>query len=157
MRVFICSYSWFSLAIPMDCVSSIFLHSDNLIHKVDFNAENSNMHISLPLLLNCPDANVKHGIILKDGNNNDSTENKVILFSTAVESEKDISPEKIYPLPKILGVIQSSLIFSGIFFNNRGGAAPDGSGAGGDKNTKELILLLNPHQLVKNIHKELIT
>jgi len=150
MRVFICSYSWFSLAIPMDCVSSIFLHSDNLVQKFDFNAENGNMHISLPLLLNCPDVNVKHGIILKDEtNNNDSTENKVILFSTAVESEKDISPEKIYPLPKILGVIQSSHIFSGIFFINRGGAIDD-------MNTKELILLLNPCQLVKNIKKELI-
>jgi len=150
MRVFICSYSWFSLAIPMDHVSSIFLHSENLIHKFDFNTENNNILISLPLLLDCPDANIQHGIILKDdNNNNDSIENKVILFSTAVESEKDISTEKIYPLPKILGVMQFSLIFNGIFFNNR-------SGASEDKNLKELILLLNPHQLVKNIQKELL-
>jgi len=157
MRVFICSYSWFSLAIPMDSVSSIFLHSDNLIHKFDLNAENCNMHISLPLLFNCPDANVQHGIILKDGNNNDSTKNKVILFSTAVESEKDISAEEIYPPPKIMSVMQFSLIFNGIFFYNRRGGAPNGSGAVEDKTTKELVLLLNPHQLVHNIQKELIT
>jgi len=151
MRVFICSYSWFSLAIPMDCVSSIFLHSDNLIQKIDINAENCNTHISLPLLFNCPDANVKHGIILKDGNNNnDSTENKVILFSTAVESEKDIAAEKIYPLPKIMSVMQFSLIFNGIYFYNRRGGPVE------DKTTNELVLLLNPHQLVKNIQKELI-
>jgi len=151
MKVFICSYSWFSLAIPMDSVSSIFLHSDNLNHKIDFNSENCNIHISLPLLFNCPDAEVRHGIILKDGNNNnDSMENRVILFSTAVESEKDLAAEKIFPLPKIMGVMQFSLIFSGIFFNERGGAVED-------KTTKELVLLLNPHQLVHNIHKELIT
>jgi len=150
MRVFICSYSWFSLAIPMDCVSSIFLHSENLNHKFDFNTENCNIHISLPLLLNCPDADVQHGIILKDGNNNnDSTENKVILFSTAVESEKDLSSEKIYPLPKIMNVMQFSLIFNGIFFNNH-------IGQFADKTTKDIVLLLNPHQLVHNIHKELI-
>ncbi|WP_461255048.1 hypothetical protein [Treponema sp. R80B11-R83G3] len=157
MRVFICSYSWFSLAIPMDSVSSIFLHQDNLIHKIDFNNENCNIHISLPLLFNCPDANVKHGIILKDGSNNhDSTDNRVILFSTAVESERDLAAEKIYPLPKIMGVMQFALIFSGIFFNDCQSGAPKESGAVEDK-TKELVLLLNPHKLVKNIHKELIT
>jgi len=151
MRVFICSYSWFSLAIPMDSVSSIFLHPNNINQKINFNAENSNTHISLPLLLNCPDANVKHGIILKDdSNNNDSMENKVILFSTALESEKNISAEKIYPLPKIMGVMQFALIFNGIYFNN------GRSGAVEDKTTKELVLLLNPRQLVNNIKKELI-
>jgi len=150
MRVFICSYSWFSLAIPMDSVSSIFLYSDKINQKINFNAENSNTHISLPLLLNCPDVNVKHGIILKDGsNNNDSMENKVILFSTAVESEKDISSENIYPLPKIMGVMQFALIFNGIYFNSRNGAVED-------KTIKELVLFLNPLQLVKNIQKELI-
>jgi len=150
MRVFICSYSWFSLAIPMDSVSSIFLYSDNINQKIILNAENNNMHISLPLLLNCPDSIVKHGIIIKDdSNNNDSLEKKVILFSTAVESEKDISTEKIYPLPKIMGVMQFSLIFNGIYFNNRQSNAVE------DK-TKGLVLLLNPLQLVKNIQKELI-
>jgi hypothetical protein len=151
MRVFICSYSWFSLAIPMDSVSSIFLHPDNINQKIDFNAENSNTHVSLPLLLNCPDANVKHGIILKDdGNDNDSMENKVILFSTALESEKDISNEKIYPLPKIMDVMQFALIFNGIYFNN------GSNGTVEDKTIKELVLLLNPRQLVNNIKKELI-
>ena len=150
MRVFICSYSWFSLAIPMDHVSSIFLHSNNLNQKLNLNAENCSIHVSLPLLLNCPDENVKHGIILKDGdNNNDPSENKVILFSTAVESEKDIPADKIYPLPKIMDVMQFSLIFSGIFFYNlHGGAVED--------KTNDIVLLLNPNQLVKNIKKELI-
>ncbi|GBU27274.1 hypothetical protein R84B8_00803 [Treponema sp. R8-4-B8] len=152
MRVFICSYSWFSLAIPMDCVSSIFLYQEKINHKIDFNAENCNIHISLPLLFNCPDANVQHGIILKDGNNNnDSMENRVILFSTAVESEKDLLTENIYPLPKIMSVMQFALIFNGIFFNNRHGGTVE------DKTTKELVLLLDPRQLVHNIHKELIT
>ena len=155
MKVFICSYSWFSLAIPMDSVSSIFLHSNNVNQKFDFNTENRNTHISLPLLLNCPDQNVKHGIILKNGNNNndsnDSMENKVILFSTAVESEKDIPTENIYPPPKIMGVMQFSLFFSGIYFNKRQ------SGAVEDKTINELVLLLNPRQLVKSIQKELIT
>ena len=135
----------------MDSVSSIFLHPDNLTHKYDFNVENSDVYISLPLLFNCPDATVQHGIILKNVNNdNDSMENKAVLFSTAVESERDLAAEKIYPLPKIMSVTQFSLIFSGIFFNTGGGAVED-------KTTKELVLLLNPRQLVHNIQKELIT
>jgi len=152
MKVFICSYSWFSLAIPMDSVSSIFLHPDNLTHKFDFNVENSDIYVSLPLLFNCPDAIVKHGIILKNGDNNDdSKENKAILFSTAVESERDLAAERIYPLPKIISVTQFSFIFNGIFFNN------GDDGAVEDKTIKELVLLLNTRQLVHNIQKELIT
>jgi hypothetical protein len=152
MRVFICSYSWFSLAIPMDFVSSIFLHSDNLNNKIQFDAENCNTYVSLPMLFDCPDVNVKHGIILKNGDNgNDSMENKVILLSTEVESEKDIPAENIYPLPRIIGVTRFSHIFNGIFFYTGHCDSLD------KKITRDIVLLLNPRQLVQNIQKELIS
>jgi len=150
MRVFLCSYSWFSLAIPMEFVSSIFLHSDSLNQKIEFNAENRNTRVCLPMLFECPDANVKHGIILKNDNNNDLMENKVILFGTAVESEKDIPDESIYPVPKIMGVMRFSFIFDGIFFY------ADNCNDAENNIKTELVLLLNPQKLVQNIQKELI-
>jgi hypothetical protein len=141
----------------MDFISSIFLHSGNLNNKIHFNAENRNTYVSLPLLFDCPDVNVRHGIILKDGgNDNDIMENKVILLSAEVESEKDIPAENIYPLPKIMGVMRVSLIFNGIFFITRHCEGVDNT-ATGKRVLRELVLLLNPEQLVQNIQKELIS
>jgi len=150
MRVFLCSYSLFSLAIPTDFISSIFLHQENLNQKIEFNTENNNTRVSLPLLFECPDSNVKHGIIIKNDADNDSTENRFILFGTAVESEMDIPAESIFPLPNIMGVMQFSFVFDGIcFFTGN-------SNEGENKINNELVLLLNPQKLVQNIQKELI-
>jgi hypothetical protein len=148
MKVFICSYSCFSLAIPMDFVSSIFLHSDNLNKKIHYTSENGDMYISLPLLLECPDVNIKHGIILR--NDNDSQKNKVILLSAEVEREKEIPDENFFHLPKIMGLLRFSQIFNGIFFHNRR------HDEGDNKSINELGLLLNPEHLVQTIQKELI-
>jgi len=150
MRVFLCSYSWFLLAIPTDFISSIFLYQENLNQKIEFNAENRNTSVCLPLLFDCPDSNVKHGIIIKNDTDNDSTENRFVLFGTAVESERDIPAESIFPVPKIMGVMQFSFIFDGICFFT------DNSNEGENKINNELVLLLNPQKLIQNIQKELI-
>jgi hypothetical protein len=149
MKVFTCSYSCFSLAIPMDFVSSIFLHSDNSNNKIHYTAENGDMYISLPMLFDCPNINIKHGVILRN-NNNDSQENKVILLSAEVERERDIPAENFYQVPKIMSLLRFSKIFNGIFFHIR---SHDESN---NKLIKELGLLLDPQQLVQNIQKELI-
>jgi len=141
MRVFISSYKLFSLAIPIRFVSSIFINYDNSNYKIFHNHENHNTYISLPLLFNCPQ-DMRHGIVLKNGNTEDSQmENKTILLGAQVENEINIPSDNIYPLPKILNVMQFSFIFSGISFN---------------KSSAYPILLLNPEHLVQNIQKDLI-
>jgi len=141
MRVFISSYSCFSLAIPISFVSSIFINPDSSNCKIFYNQENRNTYVSLPLLFNCPQ-NARHGIVLKNGDANDNAiENKTILLGAEVENEKDIPSDKFYPIPKIFGFLQFSFIFSGISFNESSG---------------DPILLLSPELLVQNIQKELI-
>jgi hypothetical protein len=146
MKVFICSYSRFSLAIPMDFVSSIFLHSDNSNNKISYTAENGDIYISLPMFLECPDVNIKHGIILR--NDNDPQEKKVILLSAEVEREKEIPQEYFFQAPKIMSLLKFSQIFSSMFFHTRRHDESD------NKAINELALLLNPQRLIQNIQKE---
>ncbi|MCL2210299.1 MAG: hypothetical protein FWB95_00060 [Treponema sp.] len=142
MRVFISSYNWFSLAIPIRFVSSIFINPDKSDYKIFYNHENRNTYISLPLLLNCPQENIRHGIILKNGEANDNQmENRVILLGAEIENESDIPSDSFYPVPKTFNVMQFSFVFSGISFN---------------KLTGGIVLLLDPEHLVQNIQKELI-
>jgi len=142
MRVFICSYRSFSLAIPMESVSSIFLYRDNTNEKFFYDQEKRNTYISLTGLFNCHDLILHHGIILKDNNQDaDLMEDKMILLSTEIEREKEIPGDKFFPVPKCLGVFQFSSVFKGIFYSISAG---------------KIILLLNPEQLVQNIKKEIL-
>jgi len=138
MKVFICSYNNYYLAVPMDLVSSIMLYKKNT-DKINFTEENDNIYISLPLLFNCPSLNIHHGIILK--NDNIENSNKIILLTTEIENETEIQNDIIFPIQKsleniivninILNNIRFSEIFNGLFFK-----------AG------HLVLLLNPLPII---------
>ena len=123
MRVFLCFFTGFSVAIPMDCVASLILHKKAAKQTIEYDSENNNTFISLPLLFQSPQAVIRHGIILKTGNNNESEDtsgglkNKIILLTTEVECEAEIPSEKIYPVPGVLGVFNFSAFFNGISFN----------------------------------------
>ncbi|MCL2800690.1 MAG: hypothetical protein FWD28_02910 [Treponema sp.] len=140
MRVFLCSYTGFSLAIPMDSVSSIFVNNDRIDDVVHYNNENRNTYICLPILFNCPALLIKHGIILKNGTDN-NTEDSIVLLSSEINNEDFIPLERFYPVPKTLRVLQFAGLFNGLTFFSH-------------SNSGELILLLNPEQLGKYIKKE---
>jgi len=131
------------LAIPMELVSSVFLYTGSEEKTVSYDSQKNNTHILLPVLFNCPSLKTHHGIVLKDSYSGDNAaENKIILLSTEIESEKEIPSDIFYPVPKALGALRFSSIFKGIVF---------------DKQTGSLVLLLNPEQLIQSIKKELIT
>jgi len=154
MRVFLCVFGDFSLAIPIDSVSSITLYHGDTGKIMEKSSENQNTYISLPLLFNYPAEKVKHGIILKNADDEYNTiiENRNILLTTEIECETNIPDEKIYSVPVTLKSFQFSLMFSGIIFDSvihRKNTAIS--------NTAEnIILLLNPEKLVQNIKKEII-
>ncbi|MCL2185886.1 MAG: hypothetical protein FWB86_08570 [Treponema sp.] len=160
MRVFLCSYNNYSLAIPMDLVSSVMLYKKNT-DKISAISDNNNTYISLPLLLNCNNLNIHHGIVLKNTlDTNDETsddqsssqkiKNKIILLTTEIECETEIPNDIIFPIQKsikkitsdiyISNNIQFSEIFNGLFFK-----------AG------NLVLLLNPLPLNHYTKKELVS
>jgi hypothetical protein len=146
MRVFLCSFKSFLIAIPINFVSSITLIKENSDKTVQYNNDNGSMYISLPLLLNYPSEIIKHGIILKNtgddeiGNINEVdniSDEKIILLTTEIECETEIQDDKIFSIQKTFKSMQFSFIFSGIFFDslsNRYG------------NT---ILVLNPNFFLK--------
>jgi len=148
MKVFICHYNKFSLAIPADFISSIFIQSFKVSNQVQYNSKNRITYVSLPMLFNCPNVNIKHGIILKK-NGDFAVENKIILLSAKIENEKDIPDEYFYPLPKIMNIMKISDVFNGIFFN----AAHNASSI--VESAKEVVLLLNTERLMQNIQKEI--
>jgi len=150
MRVFLCPYSGFSLAIPMDTVLSVTLQSRKTEKTVEYNRENSNTYISLPLLFNCVLSDARHGIILKDGND-EQFENKIILLTYEIESETELPVNKIYPVPRALTVMKFSRFFDGIVFSHRYQREKTVC----DIHAEDLILLLNPEHIVQKIKKEL--
>jgi len=149
MRVFLCPYGGFSLAIPMDTVLSVTLYGKNPEKIIEYNQENQNTYISLPLLFNCENRDVRHGIILKDGND-EQPENKFVLLTYAIESETELAADKIYPLPCSFTFMKFSQFFMGIVFNSR-----HHQKTSGDIPAQDLVLLLNPLHLIQNIKKEI--
>jgi hypothetical protein len=147
MRVFICSYNNFSIAIPINYVSSIMLIKENLNKTIEYK-DSGNIYVSLPLFLKYPSEIIKHGIILKNkedeklNETDNSNEEKIILLTTEIECETEIQNDKIFSIQKTFNCMQFSFIFNGIFFDslyNRYG------------NT---ILLLNPDFFLKNMRRE---
>jgi len=152
MRVFLCSYNGFLLAIPMDFVSSIFLINDNPDYRFHYDHEKRNTYISLPVLFDCPSVNIQHGIVLKnETGENDAFEDKTILLSTEIVREREIPEDKFFSVPKALGFLRFASIFKGIFFHQHrihGNTSTNISSG-------DMVLLLNPRQLVQNIQKEM--
>jgi len=146
MRVFLCAFRSFSLAIPITYISSVMLYYGSGDKKIEYDNENRNTYISLPVLFNLHDENSRHGIILKNGGNDEDNgiiENKTILLTTEIEREINIPEEQIFSMPKIFDNMKFSYIFSGIVF-------------GFEANDKNMLLLLDPDALTKNLQKELI-
>lgn len=112
MRVFLCSFEGFLIAIPMDSVSSICIYN-----KVQHNEDNSDTYFSLPLLFNIQ-SEIRNGIVLKktNANEDESAENKIILLSTKVEREEEIYDDEFFPIPKSLNKTRFSALFSGVLF-----------------------------------------
>jgi hypothetical protein len=121
MRVFLCSFSGFSIAIPINFVSSIKLINSNIDKTIDHTNDNGDTYVSLPILLNDPSDKIKHGIILKNKENDDTGNTSganIILMTTEIECETEIQDEKIFSIQKILKNNKFSFIFSGIFFDS---------------------------------------
>lgn len=135
-------FSGFSVAIPMDCISSFSIYGEK--------TESNNRYISLPLLFNLPQEIIRHCIILKNGNNSkELSDNQTILLTTEVNCETEIPNEEIYPLPKTLCRFRFYSLFSGIQFNSR---LNQGRGLQDNLNNAagKPVLLLNPEQFVQN-------
>jgi len=139
MRVFICAFSGFSLAIPMRSIASLALHTQETAQAVEYNTEDTNTYISLPRLFSLSAEVISHSLVLKNSNGEggNDIENKVILLTTEVKCEAEISGEDIFPIPKTLGGMRFSALFNGILFD-----------------TGKPVLLLNTETLVRNFQKE---
>ena len=142
MRVFLCVFEGFSIAIPMVSVASVALHASE---STEYSEEGKAI-ISLPRLFNLPEELIRHIIILKkpDSETNYTDEKNIKLLTTEIECEIDIPDEQIFPLPKALSATQFSILFSGIQFNSH---QLSDTAAGP-------VFLLNYEELSRHIQKE---
>ena len=120
MRVFLCAFGDYSVAIPTDSISSLSLSSKDEIKYNVVSYENSDVYISLLLLFNLPAENVRHIITLK----NEIYEKNIFLLSTQVECEFEITNEKMFSVPKTLRNTRFSVLFNGIQFDDNKEATP---------------------------------
>ena len=135
MRVFLCVFKDFSVAIPMAFISSLYLHTEETVYNeaVIYNPQTQDFFVSLFCLFNLPSETTRHGIVLK----NEINDINVTLLSTQVDSEIEIPDNKIYPMPKAFKNMSFSCFFDGIQFSE-------------DTKSKPL-LFLNPEQLIHYI------
>jgi len=133
MRVFLSAYPSFTLAIPMEAVSSMMLYKQKIEKTILYDQEKRNTYVSLPGLFNMKDKSVYHGIILRGWNSN---ENKIVLLTAEVKRDTEIPDEEFFPIPKTLDAMSFSEIFKGIQFSG----SP--------------VLLLNIEHLVQIVQKE---
>ena len=116
MRVFLSVYPGFTLAIPMDAVGSMMLYDQKTERTVQYDQKNRCTFISLPKLFSMPDQDVQHGVIMREWN---SKENKVVLLTAEVKRDIEIHDKEFHPMPKTLGAMRFSSIFSGIHFSGK--------------------------------------
>jgi len=139
MRVFICSFGDFSVAIPMRSVASVSLYcltSGNTAGKPQ-TGETVN-YFSLPLLFSLPQEKISHCINLKK--TGAAQKKNAVILTTEVEFETEIRETGIYPLPKTLGVMRLSAVFNGFLFYS---GLREKRAISGDSDDG-LVLLLNP-------------
>jgi len=133
MRVFLSAFSGFTLAVPMNAVAAMMLYDKETEKTVHYDQQSRSTYVSLPRLFRLPNEIVQHGIVLREWN---SKVNKVVLLTAEVKRDIEIPDEQIHPLPKVLGALRFSEIFSGIQFSDNP------------------ILLLNVKQLAEYIQRE---
>jgi hypothetical protein len=150
MRVFLCSFNNFSIAIPINFVSSIMLFNTNPVKTIAYNKNDRNVYVSLPLLLKYPAEKIKHGIILKNKEDDDirnineigkTSEGRIILLTTEIERETEIQDDKIFSIQKIFNGMKFFFFFSGIFFNSLYNSSGNS------------ILILNPDFFIKKLKR----
>ena len=107
MRVFLSAFSGFTLAVPMSAVAAMMLY--------DKKTENQYTYISLPRLFNLNEEEAHHGIILRGEN---GTTNKIVLLTAEIKRDIEIPDKEFHPIPKSLGALRFSKIFSGIKFSD---------------------------------------
>jgi len=149
MKVFVCAFGGFYVAIPMDSVASLTDLTDRQVAMqgtvVTRDTENAETYVSLPMLFNLPQEKLRHGIILKSlesGSNDLANGNKIVLLSTEVVNTSEIPNEKTHPIPRVLNGTQ----FSGLF-----GGMQCASEATRDAG---LVILLNPERLIQHVRQE---
>ena len=141
MRVFLCSFGNFTIAIPMCSISSLTLYAQGTSLQSANNpldgdevvcgrAADEDTYISLPELFELPSEEIRHGIKIN------SEKSKIVLLSTEVERETEIPDAEIYPVPKALNGTPFSSLFGGI------------------KLADKPVLVLNPEQLIEKFQKE---
>jgi hypothetical protein len=120
---------------------------ENIERPVEYNDERNNTYLSLPLLFNFPLEKIKHGIVLKSGNDDDAgvTENRNILLTTEIKCETEIPDEQIYSIPKILNL---ECFISGIIF-----ASTKASDKTDNTVKADMVLLVNPFRLFESIKR----
>jgi len=144
MKVFICAFGGFYVAIPMSSVASLtdLKGGQTVVGDVVTrrDTESGETYVSLPLLFNLPQEKLRHGIVLKspdDSNDGPDAGGKIVLLSTEVVNTSDIPEEKIHPVPRALSRTRFSEIFCGMQCD-----AESTRDAG-------LVILMNPELLVR--------
>ena len=147
MKVFVCAFGGFYVAIPMGAVASLADLADRRVMRpggaVVRDEESADIHVSLPMLFELPLEKPRHGIVLKNPEEGEGG-GRVVLLSTEVVNADEIPDEKIHPIPKSLNGTRFSWLFRGMRCAT--GTARDAG----------LVVLLDTERLIDHARREVI-
>jgi len=142
MKVFICAFGGFYVAIPMSSVASLTdLKDRQVATQAAVVTRDTDTYVSLPLVFSLPQENIRHGIVLKNAEGSDDG-NKIVLLSTEVVNTSEIPEENIHPIPRALSGTRFASVFSGIQCDSE--ATRDAG----------LVIFLDPERLVRYAQQE---
>jgi hypothetical protein len=118
MRFFLCTFEDFCLAVPIDQVASLLLYSQIPQAEVFRDEEKGDVYFSLPHFFGSPGETVRHGLVLKEPEQERTLEerDRKILLVTMVERDENIPENRIQPLPGILFAMDGVSVITGICF-----------------------------------------
>ena len=127
MRYFICALDKINLGIPTEQTERII--QVTRVQTAEYETENQETFISLPVLFKQKDSSAPHGLVLKLSS---SAAVKTVLLTPKIDIDMEIPEESIHQLPDA---------FAGVFRYVRGACF----------NNKNLILIISPEKLMEGI------
>ncbi|MDR2392750.1 MAG: hypothetical protein LBD93_01105 [Treponema sp.] len=129
MKIFLCAFEGIFLGFPSACVAEILQVSRDLQAMIETNPNRGEVFFSLPRLFNRADLPAPHGIRLKPLVYSETLLSalqeyagievpRIVLVTTAVETEVDIPHEAIRELPRFIGLPGKLSFLKGVSFTD---------------------------------------
>jgi hypothetical protein len=110
-----CPLGDYYLGVPAESAAFLLVNSRETGETVEWDEETGDVYFSLPRYLGFPDAEVHHGIVIKESERPGDRDRKILLVPS-VEKIQEIPLQNIKKMPDVLQRMEGVSCFTGICF-----------------------------------------